>query len=208
MKIFKNGLVTGLILQFAIGPVFFFIINLSIQKSFLDGLVAVLAVTAVDYFYITLAILGVGKLLENKKTKKILGIVGSIALIIFGIIMIKGFSGGDILTTTNVNPINLLGSFLSVFLLTISNPLTIIFFTNIFMVKALEYNYTKRELLIFGFGAGFATLLFMGISVILFSLVMKGDIPISMIKILNLIVGFLLIVYGGVRFLKVYKEKF
>ena len=35
MKIFQNGLLTGLFLQLAIGPVFFFIINLTLQKLFL-----------------------------------------------------------------------------------------------------------------------------------------------------------------------------
>jgi len=42
LKIFGNGLATGLILQLAIGPVFFFIINLSLQRSLIDGLVGVL----------------------------------------------------------------------------------------------------------------------------------------------------------------------
>lgn len=75
MKIFKNGLATGLILQLAIGPVFFFIINLALQRSIFDGLAGALAVTIVDYIYITLSILGIGKLLENKKVKKIFGVV-------------------------------------------------------------------------------------------------------------------------------------
>ena len=54
LKLFKNGLVTGLFLQLAIGPVFFFIVNLSLQKTIWDGLTAVLAVTIVDYTAITL----------------------------------------------------------------------------------------------------------------------------------------------------------
>lgn len=206
MKIFGNGLATGLVLQLAIGPVFFFIINLALQRSFFDGLIGTLAVTIVDYFYITLAILGIGKLLENKKIKKMFGIISSIALIIFGIIIIKGIMGNDISTTISTNSTNLLSSFISVFLLTISSPMTIVFFTSIFTAKALEYNYSKKELLIFGFGTGLATFLFMGTSVILFSLV-KGGIPILLIQILNVAVGCLLIGYGGIRFLKVYKEK-
>ena len=69
-KVFKNGLATGLILQLAIGPVFFFIVNLTLRKTIFDGLAGVLAVTLVDYFYIALAIFGIGKLLENKKVKR------------------------------------------------------------------------------------------------------------------------------------------
>src|SRR3989338_9635069 len=96
IKIFKNGLATGLILQLAIGPVFFFIINLTLQKTIFDGLIAVLAVTIVDYFYITLAILGIGKFLIKEKVKKIFVIVSSVVLIVFGFIIIKGITGEGI----------------------------------------------------------------------------------------------------------------
>lgn len=207
MKIFRNGLATGLVLQLAIGPVFFFIINLALQKSIFDGLIGTLAVTIVDYFYITLAIFGIGKLLENKKVKKMFGIISSIVLIIFGIFIIKGITNSGISTAVITNSTNLLSSFASVFFLTISSPMTIVFFTSIFTAKALEYNYTKKELLIFGFGTGLATFLFMGTSVILFSLI-KGSVPILLIKILNLVVGCLLIGYGGIRFLKVYNKNY
>jgi threonine/homoserine/homoserine lactone efflux protein len=205
MKIFRNGLATGLILQLAIGPVFFFIINLALQKTIFDGLIGALAVTIVDYFYITLSIIGIGKLLENGKIKIMFGVISSIVLVIFGFTIIKGVISERILISTITNSTSLFSSFSSVFLLTITNPMTIVFFTSIFTAKALEYSYTKKELFIFGFGTSLATLLFMGTSVILSSLI-KGSIPIFLIQILNLIVGCLLIGYGGIRFVKLLKE--
>ena len=111
MRIFANGLLTGLVLQTAIGPVFFFIINLALQRSLYDGLVAVVAVTLVDYFYISLAILGIGKLLEKKKVKKAFGIVSSVVLIIFGLVIIKGVMGESIATTLSIQSVSLLTSF-------------------------------------------------------------------------------------------------
>ena len=200
MKIFRNGLATGLVLQLAVWPVFFFITNLTLQGTIFNGLAGVLAVTIVDYFYITLAILGVGKLLENKKVKKIFGIASSIVLVVFGLIIIKDITGGAS-STTSIASMTLISSFVSVFLLTISSPMTIVFFTSLFTAKALEYNYQKKELIIFGLGTGFATLLFMGLSTIIFSLI-KGSIPVLLIQILNLAVGCLLIGYGGIRLVK------
>ncbi|MFA5791424.1 MAG: LysE family transporter [Candidatus Paceibacterota bacterium] len=202
MKIFKNGLLTGLFLQFAIGPVFFYIINLTLQKTTLDGLVAVLGVTLADYVYITLAVLGIGELLKKDKIKKWFGILSSFMLVLFGIFIIKGIINESISTTININSASLFSSFISVFLLTISSPMTIVFFTSIFMAKSIEYNYTKKELFIFGFGTGMATFLFMGISVVLFSL-LKENIPLIMIQVMNIIVGCLLIGYGIIRFKKV-----
>ena len=205
MKIIKNGLLTGLLLQLAIGPVFFFILNLTLQRTILDGLIAVLAVTIVDYFYITLAIFGIGYFLEKKRVKKIFGIVSSIVLIIFGVMIIKDVLGSDISADLDANSSNLFTSFISVFFLTISSPMTIVFFTSLFAAKAVEYNYTKRELLIFGLATGSATFLFLGTSVILFSLI-GGAIPIMVIRILNLLVGILLIGYGTIRLAKILKN--
>jgi threonine/homoserine/homoserine lactone efflux protein len=175
------------------------------QKTILDGFVAVLAVTIVDYFYITLAILGIGKLLENTKVKKAFGIISSIVLIIFGLFIIKNITNINIPNTININSTSLFSSFVSTFFLTISSPMTIVFFTSLFAAKTVEYNYTKRELFIFGFATGLATLIFMGSSVILFSLI-KETIPTILIQTLNLIVGGLIVLYGVLRLIKVLKN--
>jgi threonine/homoserine/homoserine lactone efflux protein len=204
-KIFKNGLATGLFLQLAIGPVFFYIVNLTLQRSIYDGLVATLAVTTVDYFYITLSIVGVGRLLEKKKIKKAFGVISSVVLIVFGAWIIKG-STNNVPTTSDINSINLITSFFSVFFLTISSPMTIVFFTGIFTAKAVEYNYTKRELWTFGLAVGSATFIFMSLSVITFSL-LKQTVHETLIQSLNLVVGIVLIGYGITRIIKILKEK-
>lgn len=205
IKVFKNGLVTGLFLQLAVGPVFFFIINLTIQKTIFDGLIAAAAVTIVDYFYITLSIIGVGELLEKKKIKRSFGIISSVVLIVFGFILINNIFGKGLSSAITGSSANLISSFTSVFFLTIFSPMTIVFFTSLFTSKALEYNYTKRELIVFGFSTGLATLIFMGMSVILFSFI-KEAMPLLLIRILNLVVGFLLMGYGGVRLIKIFKD--
>lgn len=205
MKVFKNGLLTGLVLQLAIGPVFFFIVNLTIQKTIYDGFAAVIGVTLADYFYIILAIIGIGKLLEHKKIKKTFGIISSIILILFGLMIIKGATQVNIETNTTINSMNVFSSFISVFFLTISSPLTIVMWTSLFATKTIEYNYTKKELVIFGFSTGLATFIFMGSTVILFSLI-KGTIPVFLIQTLNLTVGCLLIGYGGLRLIKIIKK--
>ncbi|MFH1030381.1 MAG: LysE family transporter [bacterium] len=206
-KIFQKGLATGLFLQLAIGPVFFYIINLALQRSIYDGLIAVLAVTIVDYFYITLSIVGIGKLLEKKKIRNLFGIISSIVLIIFGVIIIKGIAVNGLSTNADIEKsVSLLASFLSVFFLTISSPMTIVFFTSIFTAKAVEYNYTKKELYIFGFSVGSATFLFMGLSAVLFSL-LKQSVPIALIQVLNLLVGVVIIGYGVIRIIKILKQK-
>lgn len=146
----KNGLLTGLLLQVAIGPVFFFVMKLALQAGPLDGLAAVFAVTMVDCFYITLAIMGVGRLLEKDKFKRGFGLISSAILILFGVSIAR--SAGNTGFTASLVPVksSLIFSFISTAILTISNPLTIVFFTGLFAAKAVEHNYKKES---FGFWA-------------------------------------------------------
>ena len=205
LKVSYNGLLTGLLLQTAIGPVFFFVINLSLQNTFWDGFLAVLAVTLVDYLYITLAVRGVGKLLEKGKRKKILAIISSIVLILFGIFLLTA----ETIKSNSIhglNSSNYFNSFFSAFFLTASSPLTIVFWTGLFASKAIENNYAKNELFIFGFFAGLATLLFLSTAIIIISS-FKASMPFFLVSVLNEIVGLILILYGILKFVKVLKRK-
>lgn len=197
-RILLNGLTTGLMLQLAIGPVFFFITNLSLQKSFADGMAAVFAVTLVDYLYITLAILGIGSILKQPKIARIVGIMGPLVLSVFGLLIFK-----SAITTTSLKSIGLIvsdpfSSFLQTFLLTISSPMTIIFWTSLFASKAGELNYTKKQLILYGFSTGLATFIFMGSAVVAFSQ-LRNAIPLSVVNILNAMVGVVLVYYGLTR---------
>lgn len=203
--VFLDGLLTGLILQIAIGPVFFYILNLAISRSLADAYAAICAAVLVDYLYITLAILGVGKVLENRRVKTILGVVGAVVLGIFGWVMIQDpFNSGQGFESI-IGPSHPLSSFLSTLLLTISSPLTIVFWTGIFASKAIEKDYTRKELVPFGIAAGLATIVFMGSSITgLYFL--KCSLPESLIHYLNVGVGGILILYGVIRFGKLIME--
>ncbi|MCR4328391.1 MAG: LysE family transporter [Patescibacteria group bacterium] len=203
-SVFLNGLITGFILQFAVGPAFFFVISLSLQKTVFDGIAGAGGVAFADYFYITLAIVGVGKLLTHKKVRKTFGVISSVVLILFGVMIIKSITGENISTDAIASPVGILSSFTAALLLTISSPLTIVTVTSLFTVKALEYNYTKHDLVIFGVAMGLSTFLFMGSSAIVMSLI-KNTVPISFVQVSNAIVALLLIGYGGIRLVKIVK---
>jgi threonine/homoserine/homoserine lactone efflux protein len=202
ISIFLGGFLTGLLLQIAIGPVFFFILNIALQKTVIDGLFAVMAVTIADYLFIALAVLGVGKLLEKPNIKLGLGITSSVVLMLFGIIMIISIGQGSPVSSPN-QPLdaNYAASFISTFLLTISSPLTIVFWTGLFAARAIEKGYTQKQLLFFGLGAGLATFVFLGASVVLLAAI-SASIPMALLRLLNTGVGVLLMVYGIIRLYK------
>ena len=201
-KTFFRGFKTGLILQFAIGPVFIFVMNIAVQRSFSDGIAAVAGVTAADYVYIALSVVGVGKLLENDRMKQALGFIAPSVLLLFGVYMMYSvlFAG----SAENIIRNNPSSEFLSAFALTISSPLTILFWSGIFASRAVEYELTRRELAVFAFAAGLATFAFLGCGVLILSSA-AAVIPDMVISVLNISVAVLLIGYGVLRLIRAFR---
>jgi threonine/homoserine/homoserine lactone efflux protein len=195
-RIFLDGFSTGLLLQMAVGPVFFYVVNITLQKAAENGFAAVIAVTIADYLYIILAILGTGKLFENVKVRKVSGISGSIVIAVLGTIMfISAFMPSMTAKTSMPGKADIAYSFLSTFLFTISNPLTIVFWTGIFTARAYEKSYSKKQSAIFGLSAGVATPVFLGASVLFISF-FKTSIPPFIPTVFNAAAGILLVTYG------------
>lgn len=203
-----DGIKTGLLLQFSFGPVFFFLVDLSIHRGFLFGFSGVLAVTLADLVYILLAIAGLGALLSRKGVEPVLRIAGSLILASFGVIHFLGAlgvhvdlsgAGGAAQGPSGAQGIDSpLAAFGATFLLTISSPMTILFWTGLFSAKIAERGYKHAQLYVFGAGALVCTLFFMTLFACLFSLV-GAVIPASVAQILNAGVGVVLIVYAVLR---------
>ncbi|MCP4670105.1 MAG: LysE family transporter [Desulfobacula sp.] len=206
MKVLLNGMLTGMFLQLALGPVFFYILSITIESNYINSLSAVAAVTIVDYIYIILSLIGIGRLLQKDKMKTVFGTVSSVILILFGLIILyKGlFFIND---TAKIGSIawTPLKSFTTCFILTVSSPLTIVFWSSVFSAKAVENNYQKKELVIFGIGTGLSTFLFLSLTMMILSLV-KSNVPATLVLFLNCAVGVVLISYGLTRVVKIYKE--
>lgn len=207
MKPLIDGMLTGLFLQLALGPVFFYILGITADSNFINSLYAISAVTLADYLFIVLSLIGMGTLLQEDKIKIIFGILSSIILMLFGLmIFYKGFIFIDTVHQIGSIVWTPFKSFTSCFILTISSPLTLVFWSSIFSAKAIEKNYIKKQLFIFGIGAGASTFLFLSFTMMILSL-FKSSIPNMIIQILNCIVGIVLIYYGVTRTIKTIRSK-
>lgn len=85
MEAILNGFISGIILAFLIGPVFFTIIQTSIERGFASGGFVAIGVSISDAFYITLAYLGVYQLFDNGHFREYLAYFGGVVLLVFGI---------------------------------------------------------------------------------------------------------------------------
>ena len=194
-----NGMLTGLFLQMALGPVFFYVLGITIDSDYVNSLRGVLGVTLADYIYIALSLAGIGAFLRKEKVKAVFGVAGSMVLTLFGLLLLhKGVAVMGEAGQAGPMGWTPLNSFTSCFALTISSPLTIVFWTGVFSAKAMEENYERGQLILFGAGTGASTFLFMASAMLILS-ILKGSIPALLVQASNCVVGLVLIYYGITR---------
>jgi threonine/homoserine/homoserine lactone efflux protein len=193
--IFK-GFKFGMLLQLAIGPVCIFIFQIATLQGFYIAEKAIWGVALIDGLFILLATLGTASLIEKKNIKIGLKMFGAIILLAFGFSTVLGQFGINFIPSLSLqNNYNSKDVFLRAVILTVSNPLTILFWAGIFSSKIAEQDMEKKDIYLFGFGALLSTMIFLNLIALIGS-ISNQFLTGSSIRILNLIVGVLLIYFG------------
>ncbi len=205
MKRYLDGLKFGMILQLAVGPMCLMVFNTAKNVGFLVSLTLVLAIALVDAFYIVLASLGISKILDKPKVKKVFKIIGSLVLIVFGINIILNVFNINIIPGLNLKP-NSSIIFIQGLVLTLSNPITIVFWGSILTTKIIEDNLNKKELAIFSIGLVSSTIIFLTFVSVL-GTILSSFIPENISNVLNIMVGILIVFFGVKLIVKKEKEK-
>jgi len=85
MDILLNGIISGIILAFLIGPVFFTIIQTSIERGFWSGVFVAVGVTVSDALYVFVAYFGLVQFMQAAKYRHYMAYGGGIILLLFGL---------------------------------------------------------------------------------------------------------------------------
>lgn len=191
-----KGLRFGLLLQIAIGPVCLFIVKTAAESGALVAEAGVIAVTIIDALFVMLSIIGIGSIIEKPGVKTFLKYFGAAVLLYFGLGVVLGSFGIDIIPSLSSNVVSEIpNAFITGLILTASNPLTILFWTGVFATRIVSEGFGKKEMILFGTGAVLATLLFLGLVALA-----VGSMHLLMnemlIKVLNVTVGIVLIGFG------------
>lgn len=190
-----KGFRFGMLLQFAVGPVFLLALRVSATAGFLGGFKVALAATLVDALFIALSVAGAAALIGRPKVKAAVRWIGCLVLALFGLDMILGAVNLPFLPELRLfapaggNP------FWQGILLTASNPLTILFWGSAFTAQTVEHGWNRRQLALFAAGCVGSTLCSLSVVAALGS-ALGGVLPEPVIRVLNALVGAALIVFG------------
>lgn len=146
-----SGMGAALILSVLPGPVFFGLIQTSIQKSFKYGALFALGVAISDLFYILITYFGISGFIEEPKVQKIVAIAGGVLLGIFGLY----YFFKPVETVVPLNPMQReykkSNFILKGFILNIFNPSVLFYW--ITLVSVITVRYENDRLLVLSFFA-------------------------------------------------------
>lgn len=191
-----SGLLLGLMLQLSVGPVFFTVLHLSVNKGFLEGLKMTCAVALVDALYICLSFTSISTLLRVPKIATLISFLGMIVLIYFGITFIKSAR------KKSHKPLSFEGnSFKYGIKITLINPLTIVFWSGAFSSLIATHKLAGfGSTIMYAVGCISATLLFLGFTSF-FGKYVKPLVDVGKIQFIDYIIGSILIIFGIKMFL-------
>ncbi|WP_251623557.1 LysE family translocator [Odoribacter lunatus] len=128
-----RGMLIGLMVSVPLGPMGVLIIQKTLHKGALSGFIAGMGAACADLFYAFVAAFGLGFVVNAIKAHEVfLQIIGGIFLLVIGLKIYFDNPLKQIKARRRVTKKGLIGDFLSLFFLTVSNPVTVIVFMAVF----------------------------------------------------------------------------
>jgi threonine/homoserine/homoserine lactone efflux protein len=198
MAIVLNGIFSGIVLAFLIGPVFFSIIQTSIERGFRSGVFVAMGVSLSDAFYISICYLGVYQLFDRGNFREYLAYFGGIVLLLFGVyyVFIKSRRpvSQDPEKVESKPPLRLV---LKGFIINGLSPMVFIFWIGTVVAATTKFNYTSPGKAIPYFAAMVGTVFLTDVIKAKVADKLREVLTPRFIRSLNILVGVLLIVFGG-----------
>jgi len=190
-----NGVIFGLLLAILIGPVFFTLIQTSIEKGFKKAILVAVGIALSDVGYIFLAYFGVSKLLKSSGYDSSVAYIGGAILISFGLFSL--FRSRKVVNLSS-QAIQAKGFFRYIFKGFIINgisPFVLLFWVGAMGLATAEYEYEGMQLFSF-----FAIIIAIVLLTDLLKAYLAGRLRTfftpRLFKILNIVVGIALCLFG------------
>ncbi|HPH46143.1 MAG TPA: LysE family transporter [Chryseolinea sp.] len=198
MEIILKGIVSGIVLAFLIGPVFFTLIQTSIERGFWSGVFVAIGISLSDALYIFVSYLGLIQFLQDERFEHYLAYGGGVVLLSFGLyyLFIKSRK------LTNYNPEhvktrNRLRLIAKGFVINGLSPMVLFFWIATVAMATTELGYdTNKEAAIF-----FASIVGTVFTTDLIKAKLADKLRLLLtprvIKVMNIILGLVLVIFAG-----------
>jgi threonine/homoserine/homoserine lactone efflux protein len=201
-----KGLLVGLsiALFFGFGPSFFAVFQTALYKGYWRGALMAFGVFLSDVLMVTVSLLGAKSVVENSEKYEVLGIIGGLILIVFGIVILKKKTlrtdkdENFELIPENPHPAFCIGKG---FLLNIANPFIWIFWAGMVMGVAAPLKAQHANVILF-FGTALLTIFAVDLTKVIIANKIKPIINDKFLIGINRAAGIMLIIFGVTLLIK------
>jgi len=198
MEIILNGLKLGIILAFLVGPVFFTIIQTSVEKGFWNGVIVSLGVSLSDILYVTVCYYGLVQFINEPGFRVYLAYAGGAILILFGLYHLFIKSRRNAHPSLDVaNEKKMYRYFIKGFIINGLSPMVLIFWIGTISIASIDFGYSKGFEFFLFFGVVLGTVLSTDILKAYLADKLRRLVTQRLMKIMNVIVGICLIIFGS-----------
>lgn len=198
IDVILNGIKFGLVLALLVGPVFFTILQASIERGFWIGVLVAIGVSLSDIAYVVICYYGLSSFLNNPEIKTYMGYGGGFILVVFGsyYLFIKSRQK-DFKNSGMVRDRRPLMYLAKGFLINAMSPMVPLFWIGAVSIATIDFGYTSSMMFILFFSGVLGTVLATDIGKAYLSGKLRQLITYRSLVIMNLIVGVALIAFGG-----------
>ncbi len=208
MDIVFNGVKFGVVLAFLVGPVFFTIIQTSIERGFWNGALVAFGVSLSDTVYVAVCYFGLFQFLNEPKFRTNMAYAGGAILILFGLyhLIVKSRKALAI-TVKAANEPNSFKYFAKGFIINGISPMVLIFWIGTLSFATIDFGYTRGTQMFIFFSAVLCSVLATDLLKAFLADKLRALITSKFLMIMNVLVGICLIVFG-IRLLWMAKTAF
>jgi threonine/homoserine/homoserine lactone efflux protein len=145
MEIVLKGIFSGFVLAILVGPVFFTLIQTSIERGFWSGMYVAIGISMSDALYISLSYLGFSSFFNSPQFQVYLGYIGGFIILCFGSYYLFIKSRKKVSFSMEYveerNPLRLMAKG---FIINGFNPMVLIFWIGTISIATGELGYTTR----------------------------------------------------------------
>lgn len=198
MESVLKGIVSGVVLAFLIGPVFFTLLQTSIERGFWSGFFVAIGVSLSDAFYISVCYLGVYQLFDKGNFKEYLAYFGGGVLLMMGfyylVIKSRKLVHYDPQNVQAKSPYKLI---VKGFVINGLTPMVLIFWLGTVGVATTELGYSTPGTAIPFFMAIVCTVFITDVVKAKLADKLRQALTPKFIRTMNFVLGVVLLIFGG-----------
>lgn len=198
MESVLNGVISGIVLAFLIGPVFFTVLQTSIERGFRSGFFVAVGVSLSDAFYISICYLGIYQVFDKGNFKEYLAYFGGGVLLMMGLyyLLVKSrkLVHYDPEKVQAKSPIKLV---LKGFVINGLTPMVLLFWLGTVGVATAKLGYSTPEKAIPFFASIVGTVFITDVIKAKLADQLRLVLTPKFIRTMNFVLGIVLVIFGG-----------